>query len=283
MSQLPPEEPPPPYVPPPSEAPPKEVITLAWAAPFCWLRLGWRDLMAYPAISLFYGVAFWGMALALGAVFRAKPEYTMTMASGCLLVGPFLALGLYDVSRRRELGLHPSFAASMTCWRHHLRSMGLLVGVLIVLELLWGRASLVVIAVFFNTGMPSSVGVMQAVFNPNNLDFVLAYTVVGGAFATLVFGVSVVSIPMILDRDTDAITAASDAKARALADLSAAIAGGAPPPRPLLEEARDLNTQAILKSRAKLISVEKRLATLRPGPAIPRPEPVTYGRNGRWA
>jgi anti-sigma factor RsiW len=83
--------------------------------------------------------------------------------------------------------------------------------------------------------------------------------------------------------DADAILAASDAKARALADLSAAIAGGAPPPRPLLEEARDLNTQAILKSRAKLISVEKRLAALGPGPAIPRPEPVTYGRNGRWA
>ncbi len=88
----------------------------------------------------------------------------------------------------------------------------------------------------------------------------------------------------VLDaEDADAILAASDAKAKALADLSTAIADGAPPPRPLLEEARDLNTQAILKSRAKLISVEKRLAALRPGPAIPRPEPVTYGRNGRWA
>ena len=83
--------------------------------------------------------------------------------------------------------------------------------------------------------------------------------------------------------DADAIIAASDAKAKALAELSAAVAAGAVPPRPLLEEARDLNTQAILKSRAKLISVEKRLAALRPGPAIPRPEPVTYGRNGRWA
>jgi hypothetical protein len=83
--------------------------------------------------------------------------------------------------------------------------------------------------------------------------------------------------------DADAILAASDAKAKALTDLAAAISGGAPAPRPLLEEARDLNTQAILKSRAKLISVEKRLAALRPGPAIPRPEPVTYGRNGRWA
>ena len=86
--------------------------------------------------------------------------------------------------------------------------MGLLVGVLIVLELLWGRASLVVIAVFFNTGMPSSVGVMQAVFNPENFEFVIAYTLVGGVFATLVFATSAVSIPMILDRDTDAISAA---------------------------------------------------------------------------
>ena len=81
--------------------------------------------------------------------------------------------------------------------------------------------------------------------------------------------------------DADAILAASDAKAQALADLSAAIGTGAPPPRPLLEQARELNTQAILKSRAKLISVEKRLAALRP--AVPRAEPVTYGRDGRWA
>lgn len=208
MSTRPPEEPPAPYVPPPSEAPPKEIVPLAWSAPTRWLRLGWRDLAAQPGISLFYGAAFWAMALALTAVFRTNPEYTMTLVSGCLLVGPFLALGLYDASRRRELELPPDFVASLTCWRHHLRSLSLLVGVLIVLELLWGRASLVVIAVFFTTGMPSSVGIAQAVLNPQNLEFLMAYLMVGGVFATLVFATSVVSIPMILDRDTDAITAA---------------------------------------------------------------------------
>lgn len=83
--------------------------------------------------------------------------------------------------------------------------------------------------------------------------------------------------------DADAILAASDAKARALDTLSAAIMAGATPPRPLLEQARDLNSQAILQSRAKLISVEKRLAALRPDPAPARPQPVTYGRDGRWA
>jgi len=78
---------------------------------------------------------------------------------------------------------------------------------LLVLELLWGRASLVVFAVFFNTGMPSTTGVIEAVFNPDNLDFVAVYMLVGGVFATLVYAISVVSIPMILDRDTDAISA----------------------------------------------------------------------------
>ena len=165
-------------------------------------------MVAHPGISGFYGGAFWFMALVLGAVFRSKPEYTMTIASGCLLIGPFLAMGLYDVSRRREGGSVPELSLSLTCWENHVRSMGMLVLVLIVLELLWGRASLVVFAVFFNTGMPSTAGVMDAIFNPQNWEFVAAYAIVGGGFAMLVFSISAVSIPMILDRDTDAISAA---------------------------------------------------------------------------
>jgi hypothetical protein len=84
----------------------------------------------------------------------------------------------------------------------------MLVLVLIVLELLWGRASLVVFAVFFNTGMPSTTGVVDAVFNPQNWEFVAVYLVVGAVFASIVYAMAVVSIPMILDRDTDAISAA---------------------------------------------------------------------------
>ena len=197
-----------PYVPPPPTGPQALMRELRLGDPFLWLAAGWRDLWAHPGIALFYGICFWLMALILGAVFRARPEYTLSIASGCLLVGPFMALGLYEVSRRREQGVRPELAASLTCWDKHLRSMSMLVLVLIVLELLWGRASLVVFAVFFNTGMPSTTGVIQAIFNPENLEFVAIYLAVGGVFAALVFSTSVVSIPMILDRDTDAISAA---------------------------------------------------------------------------
>ena len=180
---------------------------LTLADPFRWLARGAHDLKAAPGIAVFYGLCFWFMALVLGWVFRTKPEYTMSIASGCLLLGPFLAMGLYDTSRRREAGLAPQLSESLTCWDSHMGSMGMLVLVLVVLELLWGRASLVVFAVFFNTGMPSTTGVLQAVFNPENWSFVAVYAVVGGVFAALVFSTSVVSIPMILDRDTDALTA----------------------------------------------------------------------------
>ena len=197
-----------PYFLPPSEGPQKVIITLAPSAPWRWLALGWKDMRAQIGISLFYGVCFWFMAVVLALVFRSKPEYVMSIASGCLLIGPFLAMGLYEVSRRREAGLVPDLASSLTCWDTRLRSVGLLVLVLVVLELVWGRASLVVFAVFFNTGMPSTTGVVNAVFNPQNWEFIAVYLIVGGAFASLVYAIAVVSIPMILDRDTDAISAA---------------------------------------------------------------------------
>ncbi len=208
MSQFPVVDAPEPYIPPPSEAPKKLIRPLRPADVLRWLAAGWQDLRAHPGIGAFYGFAFAFMAIILGAVFRSKPEYTMSIASGCLLLGPFLAMGLYEVSRRRELDLPSELGLSLTCWEPHVRSMAMLILVLIVLELLWGRASLVVFAVFFNTGMPSTSSVIQAVFNPENWEFVAAYTIVGGAFAVLVFTITVVSIPMILDRDTDAVSAA---------------------------------------------------------------------------
>ncbi len=196
-----------PYIPPPPVGPRREIVALGFADPFRWLARGWRDLTCAKGIAVFYGVCFWAMALLLWAVFSRLPEYTMSMMSGCLLVGPFLAMGLYEVSRRCELGQKPDLVYSLTCWDQRIGSMGMLVLVLIVLELLWGRASLVVFAVFFNTGMPSTAGVLEAIFNPENWEFVAVYLAVGGVFAGLVFATSVVSIPMILDRDTDAISA----------------------------------------------------------------------------
>ena len=83
-----------------------------WRDPLAWLASGLKDLRAAPGIGAFYGLCFWAMALVVAAVFRNMPEYTMSFVSGCFLVGPFLAMGLYESSRRREAGLPQDLGAS---------------------------------------------------------------------------------------------------------------------------------------------------------------------------
>ena len=184
-----------------------QLLPLAWRDPWRWLARGAQDVRRAWGVALFYGLCFWGMALVLGWMFRARPEYVMSLVSGCLLLGPFLAMGLYDTSRRLEQGLAPDLGSSITSWDRNLGGMAMLVLVLIVLELLWGRASLVVFAVFFHTGMPSTAGVLQTLLQPENWEFIAVYTAVGGVFALLVYGLSAVAMPLMLERGTDALTA----------------------------------------------------------------------------
>ena len=182
------------------------LLALSWRDPLHWLRLGWRDFVRCPGIGLFYGACFMVMGWALIAVYEAAPAYVLALSAGFLLVGPFLCLGLYQVSRRLERGERPALVDSLSAWRERTGTLGIFGLVLLVLEMLWGRASLVVFAVSFD-GMPDFKGSLLALLDPANLQFIVVYLIVGGVFAGLIFAISVVSIPMILDRPVDAITA----------------------------------------------------------------------------
>jgi len=182
------------------------LATLRWLDPLRWLRLGWRDFRRCPGIGLFYGACFMAMGWALTLVFRHAPAYVLALAAGFLLVGPFLCLGLYDASRRLERGEAPDLGDSLFAWERHTGTLAIFGFVLLVLEMLWARAALVVFAVSFQ-GMPDFRGSLLALFDPANLGFAVAYLAVGGVFAGLIYAVSVISIPMVLDRGSDAISA----------------------------------------------------------------------------
>lgn len=83
--------------------------------PLAWLKRGWDDLLSCPGPSLFYGLCFATMGFLIKFVFANAYEYLSALASGFLLLGPFLAIGLYEISRRRERGegctLAPTLAA----------------------------------------------------------------------------------------------------------------------------------------------------------------------------
>lgn len=171
-----------------------------------WLSLGTRDFAHAPGIGLFYGACFVAMGWALLAVFKYAPVYVLVLSAGFLLVGPFMFMGLYRVSQQLERGGRPEFLDSLLAWRTRTGTLAIFGFVLLVLEMLWGRAALVIFAVSFD-GMPDFKGSLLKLLDPENIGFIVAYLAVGAAFAGLIYAVSAVSIPMILDRQVDAITA----------------------------------------------------------------------------
>ena len=174
--------------------------------PLVWLRLGWQDCRASNGSSFFYGICFAAMGLLLQLALQHAPEYLSALTCGFLLLGPLLALGLYDISRRLE-NQRSGLLASVFSMHGRWSNVGVLALVLAVIMMVWARASLVIFALFYNKGMPTMHGFLAQLFSLNNLEFLAVYLCIGFVFASIVFAISWVSIPLMLDRDTDAITA----------------------------------------------------------------------------
>lgn len=176
-------------------------------APFGWLKAGFRDLLKAQFASLFYGVCFalmgWTIAFFNGA------SYVMTLAatSAFMLLGPVLAIGLYNLSNQLEHTDNPSLRASLTVWRGNMNNLALFAFVSVVVALIWASASAVIFAVFYNAGLPSMGEFASAVLTLENLEFILVYFGVGFVFAAFIFSISVVAVPLMYDKRSDAITA----------------------------------------------------------------------------
>ncbi|WP_374493038.1 DUF2189 domain-containing protein [Zoogloea sp.] len=193
------------------------IRSIGLGAPFRWIARGLSDLKACPIASLFYGFCFTGMGLLVTFVFEHAYQYTSAVTTGFLLMAPFFAMGLYELSRRRERGEACALAPTLTVWRRNAGNIAVFAAVLTVIFLIWARASLVVFAIFYTKEMPNLTGFLTQVVSLENLEFLLVYFGVGFVFALLVFAVSVVSIPLMLDRNQDAITSML-ASIRALAE-----------------------------------------------------------------
>ena len=182
------------------------LATLRFGDPFRWLLAGWQDFVRAPVIGLFYGACFVAMGWFLLATFKYAPAYTLALSAGFLLLGPFLCLGLYEASRSLGQGSKPSFWRSLLAWRSSTSQIGIFAGVLLVMEMLWGRAAMIVFAISFD-GVPQWDGTVADLLHGDNLTFLLTYSVVGSIFAGLIYSVSVISMPLMLDKSVDAVTA----------------------------------------------------------------------------
>jgi len=176
-------------------------------AAFGWLAAGWADLVATRFAGLAYGVVFAAMGFAVVTVYAHYWQLTMGLIGGFFLLGPFVATGLYDLSRRHEAGRSIGLVASSTCWRTNLGSIALFAVILVFVMIVWARVSVILFALSSNTSFPTLANMLGQIVSLDNLPFLGLWAAVGALFATLVFAISVVAVPMMLDRDSDTLTA----------------------------------------------------------------------------
>lgn len=206
-------------------APPGSILVrtgVPFDAPWNWLGAGWRDLWAAPLISLAYGAAFAGAALLLlaGLLTMGWQSIVLVLAGGFLLVGPMLAVGLYELSRRHETGadIDPRDAIFVG-----VRSPGQLaiMGVaLMIAYLAWVLIALVLLMLFLGgQGLPPPEAfVSTLLFSPRGLGLLVTGTIIGGLFAAAVYAITVVSIPLLMSRDIDVVTAVATSVQAVLAN-----------------------------------------------------------------
>jgi uncharacterized membrane protein len=171
--------------------------------PWSWLAAGWRDLRAAPQVSLAYGVllAAAGYAITFGLWWADLVYLILPMVCGFLIVGPLLAVGLYEVSRRLEAGEPVSLKAAVMAWQRNGGQIGLMGIVLLLLLFAWIRLAALLFMLFFGLEPPSFPNLFAETFlSADALPFLIVGTAIGAVLAALAFAISATSIPLLLDR-----------------------------------------------------------------------------------
>jgi uncharacterized membrane protein len=204
---------------------------LAPADAFTWLAKGWQDLTVQPMTSLCYGLLIFLASLAIvGGIFRLGWDYILFPAfAGFMVVGPVLAIGLYEKSRRLAAGL-PVSLASMIFVRPRCGGQILFAGILLCLLMItWMRAAVIIYALFFGlVPFPGLEHIASMLFTtPVGWATLIVGNAIGGLFAAFSFTISAFSIPMMLERRVDAFTAMGTSTALVWNNLPVMLTWGA--------------------------------------------------------
>ncbi|MDC7717384.1 DUF2189 domain-containing protein [Vogesella sp. DC21W] len=179
------------------------------AAPFRWLKLGWRDLQRTPADALLYGAVYVLMAYGLAYLLQYFPELALALGCACWLLGPFLAAGLYDIARQQQAfnGGRVMLLHSALAWRANPGALALYGCVMALLSCAWGACSMLLFALFDQGRLPRLDALLPGLLQGDNLLLSLSWVGMSLLFVLLVLSLSICTCAMLLDKEIDVITA----------------------------------------------------------------------------
>lgn len=186
---------------------PGQIKRVEPGAPLRWLSRGWSDMQKTPLTSIAYGLVFAVLGYLLVSALADLPWIAAALMTGFLIVGPFLAIGLYQLSRRIEEAGDASPRDALTAWRHHGWSTVSFGIFLLLAMVIWLQVSMWITALAYHGMSPNLTAIYtEASISVETFVFLAAFVVVGGLIAALVYVASVVTLPMLHDRDTDLLS-----------------------------------------------------------------------------
>jgi uncharacterized membrane protein len=175
------------------------------------LILGLRDFQAAPLYGMGLGAVYClaGIAIVLSVTTLGMSYLAYPLAAGFALIGPFVAVGFYEISRKREAGEIASLADIRKAMTSR-GEIGWMAFVTLFVFIMWMYQARFLMALFFglNASFVSLTQFIAVVLTTNEgLLFLLVGNIIGAFLAIVLFSLTVVSFPLLLDRDVDCVTA----------------------------------------------------------------------------